>query len=99
MKLTSARVERTLSQFGAQAIPDNHPAVPQLNEIFGDHTFFLAGDGLHIVEPAGVRQGGVEAGKVVKLASWKDESRTSLAPHQPEQTDVVVVLGADNLDS
>jgi len=36
MKLTPTQVERTLSQFEAQAIPDDHPAVPQLNELFGD---------------------------------------------------------------
>ena len=27
MKLTSAQVERTLSQFEGQAIPDNHPVI------------------------------------------------------------------------
>ena len=41
MRLNSTQVERTLSQFEAQAIPDSHPMVPQLNELFGDHTFFL----------------------------------------------------------
>ena len=41
MKLTPTQVERTLSQFEAQAIPDDHPAVPQLNELFGEHTFFV----------------------------------------------------------
>src|SRR4051794_787965 len=35
MKLTSVFVERTLSQFEAEAIPDNHPAVPQLRGLFG----------------------------------------------------------------
>ena len=53
MKLTSAQVERTLSQFEAQAIPDDHPVVPQLNSLFGEHTFFLDSHGLNIVEPAG----------------------------------------------
>ena len=52
MKLTSAQVERTLSQFEGQAIPDNHPVIPQLSNLFGDHTFFLNNDGLNIVEPA-----------------------------------------------
>ena len=28
MKLTSAQVERTMNQFEVQALPDNHPAVP-----------------------------------------------------------------------
>jgi hypothetical protein len=36
MKLTSAEVERTLGQFEAQAIPDDHPVVPQLNDLFGN---------------------------------------------------------------
>ena len=40
MKLNSTLVERALDQFEAQAIPDNHPVVPQLNSLFGDHTFF-----------------------------------------------------------
>jgi hypothetical protein len=41
MKLTSAQVERTLTQFQGEAIPDNHPVIPQLNSLFGEHTFFL----------------------------------------------------------
>ena len=53
MKLTSAQVERTLSQFETQAIPDDHPVVPQLNSLFGEHTFFLDSHGLNIVELAG----------------------------------------------
>jgi len=52
MKLNSAQVERTLSQLQGKAIPDNHPVVPQLNNIFGEHTFFLDGNGLSIVDPA-----------------------------------------------
>ena len=41
MKLTSAQVERTLTQFEGEVIPDNHPVLPQLNSLFGEHTFFL----------------------------------------------------------
>jgi hypothetical protein len=52
MKLNSAQVQRTLTQFEAQALPDNHPAVPQLNSLFGDHTFFLDSSGLNVLEPA-----------------------------------------------
>lgn len=93
MKLNSALVERTLTQFDAQAIPDEHPVVPQLNSLFGDHTFFLNGSGLNIVEPA---QGddGAQKGVVVKIAGWQDSERTSLVPHEPEPTEVVVVLDA-----
>ncbi len=91
MRLTSALVERTLSQFEAEAIPDNHPVIPQLRGLFGDHTFFLDGNGLNIV-PADTSQQRVQAGKVVNLASWNDEDPPKLAPHEPEATQVVIVL-------
>ena len=38
MKLTSAQVERTLTQFRGEAIPDDYPVIPQLNDLFGEHT-------------------------------------------------------------
>ena len=92
MKMTSTLVERTLAQFEAEAIPDNHPAVAQLNSLFGDHTFFLDSNGLNIVEPVEFSRSGVWAGKVVNLASWNDASPPSLEPHEPEPTEVIVEL-------
>jgi hypothetical protein len=94
MKLTPAQVERILSQFEAKAIPEDHPGVPQLNELFGDHTFFLDSNGLNIVEPAEPTQEGVQTGKIVNLATWTDADPPSLAPHEPEPTDVVIMLGS-----
>ena len=95
MRLSSTLVQRTLSQFEAQAIPDNHPSIPELSRTFGDHTFLIDADGLHIVEPAVPTEDGQETGQVVKVASWQDASRTSLVAHPPEPTDVVVELGGD----
>ncbi len=92
MKLNSAQVEQTLTQFEAEVIPDDHPLVPKLNEVFGDHTFFLDGNGLNVVEPNQSTQGGAPAGTVVNLANWSDAELTSLAPHEPEPTEVVVIL-------
>jgi hypothetical protein len=92
MKLNTALVERTLHQFDAQAIPDNHPVVHQLNSLFGEHTFFLDARGLNIVEPTGQTNSGTQTAQVVKIAGWSDDNRTSLAPHEPEPTEVVVVL-------
>jgi hypothetical protein len=94
MKLTPTQVERTLSQFEAQPVPEDHPAAAQLNELFGDHTFFLDRNGLNIVEPAEPAEAGVQAGRVVNLAYWTDEKLTRLAPHEPEPTDAVVELGS-----
>jgi hypothetical protein len=92
MKLSSPQVEQALSQLEAQVIPENHPAVPQLNGLFGDHTFFVDSNGLNIVEPTERADSAAETGQVVRVASWSDESHTSLAPHQPESTDVIVML-------
>jgi hypothetical protein len=90
MKLTTAQVERALSQFEAQAIPDSHPAIQQLSGLFGDHTFFLDGNGLNIVEPT---VDAAHEARVVNLANWSDADLTRLAPHEPEATDAIVELG------
>ena len=98
MKLASAMIDRTLDQFEAEAIPDNHPAVPQLNELFGDHTFFLDDKGLNIVEPAETGRAAAPVWQVVKIARWSDATRTSLSPQEPETTNVVIALGVDGAD-
>lgn len=67
-------------------------AAPKLSELFGDHTFLLNANGLNIVEPAESSQEGVQTWKVVKLASWKDATQTSLTSHKPEPTNVVIAL-------
>jgi hypothetical protein len=51
MKLSSQDVERTLAQFNAEPVPNDHPVIEDLRNNFGDHTFFLHQNGLHIVEP------------------------------------------------
>jgi hypothetical protein len=89
MKLNSAQLERTLGQFEARPIPDDHPVIPQLHDLFGEHTFFLDGRGLNIVEP--VEAAGV-SGRVVNLASWSDDSESGLEVHEPEATEVVITL-------
>lgn len=96
MKLNPALAKRTMDQFDAQVIPDNHPAVPQLNSLFGDHTFFLNADGLSIVEPADGN--GPRTAQVVKLADWQGPERSGLVPHEPEPTDKLVELGPEALD-
>ena len=92
MKLTSEQVTRTTTQFEVQALPDSHPAVPQLKERFGEHTFLLDSKGLNILEPADAIPGPVQAALVVNLANWSDETLTRLAIHEPEPTGDIVEL-------
>ncbi len=86
MKLNSEQAEHTLIQFEAQVIPEDHPLVPKLNELFGDHTFFLDGNGLNVVEPNESTEAGPPAGTVENVANWGDAQLTSLTPHEPEPT-------------
>ena len=69
MKLTSTQIEQTLGQFEAEPIPEDHPMVPQLNEVFGEHTYFVNSDGLIILEPTGSGLTGVQSAKVVTSGS------------------------------
>src|SRR5215813_9081789 len=89
MRLSPSRIEQTLSCFDAKVLPDNHPAASKIKELWGDHTYFLAVNGLNIVEPLS-RDSGAEAGAVINVASWSDSKATSLTPHEPETTEIVV---------
>lgn len=92
MKLNSRQLEQALSQFQAEVLPEDHPALEQLNGLYGDHTFLLDDDGLNVLEPAGAPETVAQAGEIVSLASWSDATLTSLRPHEPERTGVLVVL-------
>jgi hypothetical protein len=94
MKLNSEQVERALSQFDAHPLPDDHPAVGQLNRLFGDHTYFLDNNGLNVLEPSESGETGTQTGTIVNLADWSDDSLTNLMPHEPKSTGVTVSLGS-----
>lgn len=93
MRLNTTQIEQTLTQFPAEPIPADHPAAAKLEGLFGDHTFFLDGNGLNIVEPLDKeeRNGGPSC-VVLNVASWADSSGQSLQPHEPESTDRTVFL-------
>src|SRR5438105_2908941 len=92
MKLTPAQIKQTTTQFESQPVPDESRLAPELNRVFGDHTFFLGNSGLHIVDAVEPTEAGAHAGRVVRLATWTDSHHTTLAPHNPEFTDVVIEL-------
>src|SRR5207248_3540991 len=89
MKLTSAQVKQTIHQLGAQVLPDEHPAMPQLSSMFGEHTFFVDESGLKVVEPTAPPGTERQSGEVVSLADWGDPELTRLMAHEPEPTGVI----------
>jgi hypothetical protein len=91
MQLTSTQVKRTQSQIDAEVIPANHPVIPQLRRLFGEHTFFLDRRGLNILEPAESGETtGTQVCKVVYLAKWNDADPPALEAHEPTPTDVTI---------
>jgi hypothetical protein len=99
MKLNSELVERTLSQIDAEAISEDHPVLPKLKGLFGDHTFFLDTVGLNIIEPIEMEEiiepteERPQRGEVVNVANWDDTDPPRLRPHAPVSTDVIVEFG------
>jgi hypothetical protein len=89
MKLSSEKLESVLEQIDVEVIPDDHPSLPKLRDVFGDHTFFIDASGLIIVEP--LEQDPV-TGELIKIASWDDADPPHLVAHTPEETDVWIEL-------
>jgi hypothetical protein len=89
MKLSSEKLESVLEQIDVAVIPDDHPSLPKLRDVFGDHTFFVDASGLIIVEP--LEQDPV-TGELIKIASWDDADPPHLVAHTPEETDVLIEL-------
>jgi hypothetical protein len=63
--------------------------------VFGNHTFFLDVHGLNVVEPTEDAVDGAQAGTIVNVANWSAAQLSSLAPHEPQPTEVVVILEAE----
>ena len=92
MKLTEAQISKTLSQFRAQVLAEDHPDVTRFRELFGHHTFFLDARGLHVLERLEVPGREAEDGEVISLADWSDADFTKLTTHQPEPTGLIIRL-------
>ena len=93
MKLTAEQIDGVTSEFEAQTVPQDNRMIAELNKIFGEHTFFLDSNGLHIVEKlAEPEEAGAPIVRVAKLASWTDPDHRTLAAHPPEPTDLVINL-------
>ena len=89
MKLNETQVDQVLDQLPAEVIPEAHPTVPELEAVFGPHTFFIGTEGLHVVERGGGDAIGDQATYVVKVAHWADDRKNSLVPQDAEVTDTI----------
>jgi hypothetical protein len=100
MKLSDNQVKAVEEQTGLQPIPEDNPAMEQLKENFGDHTFYVDDRGLYILETPQDDTQQAQA-TAVQVAQWTDENRNALQAHEPQATDAVFSLqpqgdGAEN---
>jgi hypothetical protein len=92
VKLNEVQISRTLSQFKAQVLAEDDPAIEQLYEVFGHHTFFIDARGLYVLELLEVPGMETQDGEIIGIAEWSDASRSKLTTHQPEPTGLVIRL-------
>ena len=69
MRLSSEKLGSVVQQIDAEVIPDDHPSLPKLREVFGDHTFFIDDGGLTIIQPLDQHR---QTGGLVKIVRWDD---------------------------
>ncbi|RDD62713.1 hypothetical protein [Ferruginivarius sediminum] len=91
MKLNDEQVKAVEEHTGLQPIPEDNPAMAQLKQNFGEHTFYVDDRGLYVLETAADDDQQTHA-TAVQVASWTDENRTALQAHEPQATDAVFKL-------
>jgi hypothetical protein len=92
MKLNAQQVAAVRRQVEADPLPEDNPAMTQLVNVFGLHTFYVGVEGLLVLEPANDPASQGEPARFIRLAAWTDEQRSALQPVDPEPTELVVDL-------
>ena len=84
MKLTDQQIAQIKEQIGAEPVPAQSPATQTLSQHFGEHTFYVDEAGLHFFETAeSPSDDGPCDVHPVRVATWTDEKREALSPHDP----------------
>ena len=82
MKLNETQISKTLAQFRAQVLAEDHPAVAQFCELFGHHPFFLDASELNArsySDPRDEDVGSDEDGAAVSAGAAKRGMHVSLS--------------------
>lgn len=96
MKLNIDQTAAVQRQTGADPLPDDNPAMGQLRELFGDHTFYVAEQGLVVPEPTAGEEPAEATGddqvEFLLVAIWAGEDKQSLQPIEPHPTGIQLEL-------
>ena len=92
MKISDQEIKEIHAKLGIHPLPDDYADLANLRKIFGDQTFYMTADGLHIWEYAEVAGAEGQVMIALKVASWANGGKTDLSIHKPQLTDVIVKL-------
>lgn len=95
MKLTIEQIEGIHDQAGIDPIPQTEAVIDVLQHHFGDHTFYVDEEGLRVWESIDDEQAATEKLQAYRVASWADEEKNALVPHDPIPMDTVVELASE----
>lgn len=90
MKLNSEQAQHVADQLEGQIVPEEHPSAAELKQALGDHTFFLNGSGLHVVEPDTSTDNDDDAA-AIKIGSWAQGADGQLYIHEPQPVQAVTL--------
>jgi hypothetical protein len=91
MKLNDEQIKAVEENTGLQPVPEDNPAMSQLKESFGEHTFYVDDRGLYVLEtPSDETE--QDHATAVQVAQWTDENMNALQPHEPQATEAVIKI-------
>jgi len=92
MKLNDQQIAAVKASVNIDAVPADNPAVPQLAEAFGDHTFFVVTDGLFILEEVDRPELPGTPAEFILIAGWANEERNALQGVEPTRSNTIIDL-------
>ncbi len=99
MKLSADQIKQIHEKKGITPLPEDYSPMSELIRAFGDHTFYLTADGLHMWETIEVSGSEGQVIIAVEIASWANDEKYDLALHTPQLTEVTVKLASDFVTS
>ncbi len=95
MKLSKREIGKVRAQMQAEPMPGDHPALPHLKTYIGNHTFYIGSDGVFIWEYADGDGEEDERINALRVASWADSDKRTVAIHKPQLTETIIKLSED----
>jgi len=94
MKLTDAEAAKVKDATGLEPFPEDAPAAAELQNHFGEHTFYVATAGLFIFErDPKAEDAGDDPARAIQIAQWTEQDgKQALAVVEPQATTTIVDL-------